>query len=1044
MKITTLRLQTMSAGVRIFLYGIFLTLLLGIGQIQSEVFAQRVEGTIPIKGRVISSEENYGIPGVTILEKGTSNGTVTDIDGNYSLTVKEGAILQISFIGYHTQEIPIGNQTEINVKLIQDFSELDEVVVVGYGTVRKSDLTGAVSSITAKDFNQGANSTVEQLIQGRVAGARVVANSGDPGAGLAISIRGASSINAGTNPLFVIDGLPIANESTVDGSGQGVPSTRAPRSPLNILNPSDIVSIEILKDASATAIYGARGANGVILITTKQGESGRGSFTYDTYVGVQNSANRLQMLTGSQYGQVVNDIIDQGGGNEAERVGEIANGGLGTDWQDLIFKKNAIIQNHNLGFSGGNEKTKYFASLNYQDQEGVVIGSRFQRFSTRLNLNTKVKERLTFGANINLAYTKDQVAPTGYAINENGGLLYTSVNFDPTLPIRNESGGYMRSDFLTIENPMALAASATNFSNAYQMFGTIFGEYAVSDDLKLKLNLGGDARFQRRDVYVDRQSQRGAALGGIATISNGFQTNYLVEFTTTYQKKIVNHSITLLGGFMDQEFTTSRSSESASGFPNDITKTDNIGLGDRETYQIGSNKFKNRLISFLGRVNYSYLGKYLFTSSFRADGSSRFGANNKFGFFPSFAGAWRITDEDFLKDQRILSSLKLRTSWGRTGNQEISNFQSLNTFGAGAPAVFNDAQFVTLNPTRLANPDLKWETTEQWDIGIDFEFFDGRLSGGLDYYEKTTVDMLIALPIPRSTGFQTVLTNVGKIRNRGLDLELRSVNLSRDNVEWSTSLTMFTLNNEVLDLGGITQIITGNAGFTDQIFIIKEGYPLRSFYGWQVDGVWQTEDDFSVTTDNVRPGDLKYRDSNNDKIVNSDDRDIIGNSFPDLTYGISNSVRFKNISLDIFFDGVQGIEMLNNNLVDTYFPIQLRRNKFAEPYLNRWTPENPSEVYPSFVTPLGQGRKVINTYTVEDASYLRLKMIRINYAWQKPILGGLAKSANFYITGENLMTWTNYSGIDPAVNSNGSATSNIDFNTFPLARTFMAGISVTF
>ncbi|MFC4870295.1 SusC/RagA family TonB-linked outer membrane protein [Negadavirga shengliensis] len=997
-----------------------------------------------VQGTVISTDDNMGMPGVNVLEKGTSNGTVTDGDGSFSITVGDEAILQLSFIGYQSQEIKVGNQTSLTINMSPDMSQLEEVVVVGYGSVKKSDLTGAVSSISAKDFNQGVNSTVEQLIQGRVAGARVIANSGDPGAGLSISIRGASSINAGTSPLFVIDGLPVANEQTITGTGQGVPGTRAPRSPLNTINPSDIISIEVLKDASATAIYGARGANGVVLITTKQGESGKSTITYDSYVGVQNSANRLRVLSAPEYQQVVNGIIDAGGGNQSERVEEIANNGLGTDWQDLVYRENAIAQNHTVGFSGGNDKTKYFTSVNYQDQEGIIRGSRFQRYSTRLNLNTQATDKLTFGANLNLAYTKDQTAPTGYAINEGGGLLYNSINYDPTLPVYDEAGNFTRSDFLTVENPMALASSVTNFSNAYQMFGTLFGEYAVNDDLKLKVNVGGDARFQRRDVYVDQQTQRGAARGGQATIINGFQTNYLAEFTATYTKTIRAHSFNILGGAMDQEFTTARSNQSAFNFSNDITKTDNIGLGDRETYLMGSDKFKNRLISFLGRVNYTYKDKFLLTSTFRADGSSRFGQNNKFGYFPSVAGGWKLTEEEFLRNQEFVSALKLRASWGRTGNQEISNFQSLNTFGAGAAAVFNDGMVVTLNPARLANPDLKWETTEQWDVGVDFEFLNGRLSGSLDYYQKNTFDMLIALPVPRSTGFQTRLTNVGKIKNKGLDLELRSVNISTSNFEWSTGLTLFTLNNRVVDLGGISQIITGSAGFTDQIFVIQEGAPLRSFYGWHIDGVWQVGDDFSETTDNVNPGDLKYRDINGDGTVNSDDREIIGNSFPDLTYGISNSLRFKNITFDVFFDGVYGIEMLNNNLVDTYFPIQLRRNKLAEPYLNRWTPENPSDTYPSFVTPLGQGRKVINTRTVEDASYLRLKTIRLNYAWQRPLLGGLAKAANFYVTAENLMTWTNYSGVDPAVNSNGSATANIDFNTFPLARTFMAGISVTF
>lgn len=1000
-----------------------------------------VAQNLSVNGSVVT-ESGEPLPGVNILLKGTNNGTQTDFDGNYSLSnVAPDATLSASYIGFKTLEIKVNGQSAINFILVEDTEALDEVVVIGYGSVKKSDLTGAVSSIGQDDFNSGINTSVEQLIQGKVAGANIISGGGEPGTGFSISIRGASSVNAGTQPLYVIDGLPVDNSNAVSGTGSGIPATRSPRNPLNGLNTSDIASIEILKDASATAIYGARGANGVVLISTKKGTAGKTKVAYETYYGYQNAANSLDMLTPREYQQVVNDIIDDGGGSVEQRVNQIINGG--TNWQKQVQQTNALIRNHNLSFSGGTESTRYFTSFSYLGQEGGIKSSEFERYSVRLNLDNKISDKFTTGINFTAGYTKDDYVPSGFAINEFGGALYSAINYDPSLPVRDDNGEFFISPDLTIENPLALVNGVDSYANTYSFLGTAFAEYQINTNLSTKITVGGNSVSERRDTYVDRTTQLGRANEGIATILNGQKNNYLIELSTNYKKELENHRFDVFLGATTQKFNTVRSSESARGFSSDVTGTDNIGLGNQETYEIGSTRFTNKLISYIGRINYSLLDKYLLTASFRADGSSRFGENNKFGYFPSVAGAWKISEEAFLNESDFINTLKLRASWGRTGNQEISNYQSLSTFGAGSSASFGQQPIVSLSPNRIANPDLGWETTEQWDIGLDFGILGSRITGSVDYYKKRTYDLLLDLPIPISTGFNSILTNVGEVVNNGIDISLNSFNIATDDFSWSTNLNLATTNNKVTNLAGIPQIISGDAGFTNQIFIIEENQPLRSFYGWEIEGVWQEGDDFTVTDDNVAAGDLKYVDLNGDRTVNADDRKILGDGFPDYTYSISNDFRFKNISLSIFLEGVEGIQILNNNLVDSYFPVQLRRNKLAEPYLNRWTPENPSNIYPSFVNPSGQGRKAVNSYTVEDGSYIRLKTVRLDYTF--PIKKtGFYEQIGVYVTGENLALWTNYSGIDPGVNSNGSSNTFIDNNTYPIPRTFIIGVKIDF
>ncbi len=1001
-------------------------------------------GEIPdrtITGQVTTSSDPMGLPGVNIIVKGTTVGTVTDIDGRYTITVPdEGATLVFSMIGFETHEEAVGSRTVLNVELGEDISALDEVVVVGYGTVRKSDLTGSVAALKKEDFNPGVITSAEQLIAGKMAGVQVVQNSAEPGGGISVNVRGVGSVNSGNAPLYVIDGLPFSNSNAVSGTSDRFGAPRTERSPLSSLNPADIESIEVLKDASATAIYGARGANGVILITTRNGKRGKMTVNYDGYAGAQNVANKIQMLSGRDYQRVINEIIDEGGGSPQDRVNDFV--GEGTDWLAEVYVPNAAIQSHNLSMSGGSETTSYLVSMNYFNQDGLIMNSGFERYGIRLNLEHKASERFKTGVNLSSNYSKDGFTPGGFQLNEHAGVVFAAMHMDPTLPVRNQDGGYAISSNINIDNPVALAMGKRGTGDTYRTFGTIYGEYQLLPSLSARVNIGGDVSNQTRQFYIDRNTLDGNAAGGIATQLQGTTSNYLFEGLLNYNKTFDNHSLSAVGGITTQKFITSRFSSEARGFPSDATGTYNLGLGNPVLNVVSSSKVDNTLLSYLARINYALNDKYLVTASIRADGSSRFGQNNKFGYFPSLALGWKVNEEEFFKPLvNTLSTFKFRGSWGRTGNQEIGNFQSISTFGAGPIVVYNDMQYSTTQPARIANPNLRWETTEQLNFGVDYGLWEDRLYGSLDWFVKNTSDMLLSLPIPRSSGFTSQLTNIGGIRNSGWEFGLTSRNISKGSFSWVSNLMLTTIKNEVTDLGGISRIITGSAGATSQIAIIEEGLPLESFYGYEVLGIWQQGDDFDSTNDAVQPGDIKYRDVNGDGIVNADDRVVLGNSFPNLIWSFGNTFTYKGFELYVFFEGVEGTKMLNNGLVDTYFPAGVRRNRYAEPLLNRWTEENPSEVYPSFVRTSAQGEKRVNSLTVEDASYLRLNTVRLSY--RIPVKGKAFRSMVLNVTGQNLFTVTSYSGMDPAINPNGSANFRIDWNAFPVARTFTGGISFT-
>lgn len=995
-----------------------------------------------VTGKVTAAATGEPMADVTVMIKQTQTAVTTNNSGAFSIKVdNDDAVLVISYVNYKTQEVAVKNFASINIKLEAADNALGEVVVVGYGTVKKTDLTGSVVSLKAKDLSPGANVNVEQSLIGRAAGVQVYQKSGEPGAAMSVKIRGASSITAGNDPLYVIDGMPVNNLSPVGGSGAGFVATPNPRNPLNSLNPADIESIEILKDASATAIYGSRGSNGVVIITTKKGSSGRLKIGYNAYYGSQEVANSLELLSGEQYKEALNAIIDAGGGVASERV---TNDPVNTNWQQELYRK-ANVQSHDLSFSGGRDNTRYYASLGYFNQQGVLLNSGVKRYTARFNLDNSVAKKYAFGFNVNTSYIHDDYNSVGLGVNENGSALYSAINYDPSYPVYDANGAYFRSPFMTnMDHPLALINGQYANSDGFRTFGTIYGEYFIIPELSVKVKGAGDVNIVQRNTWLDPKTIAGGSVNGIATINTGNVNYYMGEATLNFNKEIgKNHKVIAVAGSTYEHFGSNSFGGNGRGYSLPDLTYNAIGTGTSTLNQIGSGRASTKIISYLGRVNYSYLDRYLLTASVRADGSSRFGPNNRFGYFPSVAVAWKLQEEDFLRGIDFIDELKLRASYGVIGSQSIANYLYITTFSGGGEAIFGGVRTTSLAPSRVANPDLKWEAAKQADIGVDFAFFNRRLTGSIEYYDRRTSDLLLDLPVPLSTGFGVKTQNIGGMKNTGIDLTLAGdIFRSDKGFNWNMGVVFSTIKNKVTSLGPLEQILTGNAGNITNASIIKPGESLGSYYGYQVEGVWQTGDDFSAAPVGVKAGDLKFKDVVTDKVINASDRTVLGKSIPDFTYGITNNFEYKGLSLSVFIEGSQGASIINNMMIDSYFPVSFRRNRLAEPYLNRWTPDNPTNKYPSFVNPTSQGQQTINSRTVEDASYLRMQSVRLGYNFK--LNTKVVKSLQAYVTGNNLFTITKYKGVDPAINAVGDDILKIDYSSYPMTRTFLIGVNVQF
>ena len=983
-------------------------------------------GQVQLTGS-ISDEQGVPLPGATIVEKNTTNGVVTDFDGNYSIQVSdENASLIISFVGYKTLEVSVSDSNDFNFNLKSD-NELDEIVITGYGSQQKRDLTGSIVQVKSEDFVKGANTNALQLLNGKASGVHISQSDSAPGGAIDIKIRGAGSINASNAVLVVIDGLP-------GGS-------------LTALSPDDIESIEVLKDASASAIYGSRAANGVVLITTKRGKSGEMAVSYENYFGFQVVNERVDMLNGGEYLQVLSDINVEGGGDILSTPTEISAMGEGYDWQDIIFR-NSMIQNHQVTMSGGSDTSNYYVSLNYLNNEGVIRESGEKKYNARINYGLTPNERLNI--NLNLSINRSQIdnVKMGRGTNENVGLLASALLFDPTIgPEVNSEGYYDVNPLVAIENPEAILQGWDQQVSTNRIYATGSIDYRIIDGLTATARFGTNISDARRDLYENDKFQVGRGVNGRSTIRNDESNYWIAEYLVDYEKEFGDHSLKLLTGITFESNTTRHHQSVASDMLSHVTTTNLQQSGNNETLNAESGKFKNTLQSYLARINYSFKDKYLVTASVRRDGTSRFSEKNKYATFPSASVGWKLSSEPFMENIELLSELKLRVGYGEIGNQGIQNFETITTFEAGSNAILGGTTVSGAVPARIANQDLKWETTKETNIGIDFSLANNRFSGSIDYFDRNTFDQLFQQPLPLTTGFQFVRTNFGQVKNSGFDFSFSSRNVDKE-WTWDTDIVMSFLKNEVVELPSFAaNVISGGFSFSGNYRITQVGSPILSFYGYELNGIFQQGDDIANSAQpNALPGHPIFVDQNGDKKIDGADRVILGDPFADFTYGITNRFGYKDFSLEIYIQGVQGIENFSNLAAESLYPINKERNHLAMHYLDRWTTSNTDAVYPSGVnyTSYSDGTNKVNTYTVQDASFMRIKNITLNY--NLPINSiDFIKSGNVYISGENLLTIApDYIGFDPDGNSDGTGVSRADFANYPLARVIRIGCKLNF
>lgn len=1005
---------------------------------------------IKVKGKVID-DKGGPLPGVSIKVVGAAKGTVSNGNGEYELAVPDGGSIQFSYVGFATQTIAVAGRAIINVTLKDDANtELNEVVVVGYGTQRKSDLTGSVASLSGKDLDKTPVVGADQMLQGRVSGLQLTQSDGQPGNATSIRIRGTNSINSGNEPLYVIDGFAgVANLSSI--------------------NPNDIQSIEVLKDASSTAIYGSRGANGVILVTTKKGKEGQNNINFDAYYGQQKLSKKMDMMNASQFAQYLNDYYTQyiaaNSGTTTKlpyTAEQISAMGAGTDWQDELYRT-APIQSYQLSFSGGNKDTRYYLGLNHFDQDGIMRNTGFRRELIRMNLDRNVGTKIKIGFSSQISYSSQNIDASKTGIGY--GAAGVALSMSPIVPLYGADGKYtfQNGPIPTVGvfgNPVAgVVLSQDNIGASRALINT-FGEYEVIPGLKFKTSIGVDysSGFEKR--YLPSTILIGQANGGQGYRSSSANYSWLNENTLSYTKEFnKNHRIDALAGFSLQEFKTDEFSGSSQNYFTDALGADNLGVGGNVLTPT-SNAVKNSLASFFGRANYYYSDKYIFTFTMRADGSSRFGLNSKWGYFPSGAVAWRVSNEDFLKDVKQISNLKLRASYGKTGNQEIPSYSSLAQYGVNGYSLgITPIRVVGVSSLNIPNPKLAWESTQSFDFGLDLGMFNDRLSFVADYYRKTTSDLLLNVAIPQSSGFATILLNAGKVQNHGLELSLNSKNIENKDFTWSTTLNYSTNKNKVVDMNGTNNIMVGSTGsyiVTNGLApsILRVGQPIGSFYGYYSDGIWQSKEQIDAAgRKGVVPGDPIIRDLDGNGIINGDDRAIIGQAAPKFIYSVNNNFSYKNFDLAIFMQGVQGNKILN--ITKYAHNGGTVNNQYAE-MLGAWNGAGSTNVLPRAYSTTERATGVVSRY-LEDGSYLRLQTVSLGY--NIPVSKSkVFKTATVYVTGQNLWTITKYSGYSPEINSYDNRNSNsgsqntgsqnlnvgADVNSYPPSRTFLLGAKIGF
>lgn len=956
---------------------------------------------------VITDKEGFPLPGANVVEEGTTNGIITDLEGNFSLEVSDNAVLQISYIGYTTRKIAVNNQNSFAITLSEDLQALEEVVVVGYGTQRKSDLTGAIYSVKTEKLEDLPNTNIIQGLQGSVPGLNITNTESDPGAAPELRIRGENSLSASNNPLIILDGIPFEEN-------------------INDINPGDIESVNVLKDASSAAIYGARAANGVIIITTKKGKKGKVQVNYRGYYGIQTVENKIDLLNGSKYIKFLQDYNRFVGKTDLTpeallMTDELAqyNAGSEVDWQDMVFRV-ASQQNHQLSFSGGSDKTSYYTSLGFLDQRGIVENSGMTRYTLRSNIDHKISNWLKLGANIQL---------TNKDLGGNQPDITNAIKISPYGKVKDENGRYThypQSPQQYYSNPFA-DNGATVDDVTKRAFANIFSEITIPfiKGLSYRLNFGIDYNNREYGDYYPSYTLTGKQPNGLANIENYSQVRLTWENIITYNKDFDNHHVDLTGLYSRESDTNKESKIEGKGFVND----DNLYhyIESAEQKDIESKLTESELVSYMGRINYNFRHKYFFTATGRIDGYSGFGRNNKYGFFPSIALGWVPTQENFMQEFDGLSFvnyLKFRVSLGENGNMGISPYQTLDSF-TGINYVYGDNQTTAngLIISKVGNPDLKWESTITLNLGVDYALFDNRISGNIEFYKSQSKNLLMTRQLPVMNGYTSIWYNVGKTENKGFEFNLNTVNIENDDFRWTTNLNFSLNHDKIVALRG-----DGKDDLANSWFI---GQPLRVYYDYNMIGIWQTTDDIANShMPTAKPGTPIIKDVTKDGKITGDDREIIGSKLPDWIGGITNTFSYKNWSLSAFINTVQGIDKENNLLNPGAWLPAKNTNYLDIPY---WTEENPSNTY---VAP-GYDENALQHKFYQDASYVRIKDVSLAYTFPQKIIEefGIA-NLKLYISGKNLYTFTNWDGYDPEADKS--------FDPYPNSRTIVMGVNLGF
>ena len=970
------------------------------------------------------------IIGANIRIKGTTTGTITDIDGNFSIEAEPQSVIEVSYIGYLTQETVINNQKSIRFLLKEDTKTLDEVVVIGYGVQKKADLTGAVANINTEKLNTQSNANIGQALQGKIAGVDIVSQGGAPGSGTRIMVRGIGTLN-NASPLYIVDGMYMNS--------------------IDHINPNDIASIDVLKDASSAAIYGSRAANGVIIVTTKEGSNTEGKPIIDLSVnlGISTASKFLDMLDAKGWAEVTTIARQAIGKPALDMATDLANK-PDNDWQDIMFRP-ALMQNYNLSVKGGGKYSTYYTGLGYFNQDGIVKGTNYQRYNIQSKNDYK---RGIFSAGTNLIISFSHDKPLHQELR--GGMIGTILQSVPTLEKYDDTreGGYggTYGDVVNIPHPLAIIDDniMDRYNENVKIFANLYAQIELFKGLKYKLNLTPDFSFERYKNYLNKYDF-GLATNSITQLTERQRRrrNILVENLLTFDRTFGEHKISALAGYTYQDSRFRHIQAYGEGLPQGLEEID-AATTNRSNE---GNSWRSVLTSILGRVFYSYQNKYLFTATIRRDGSSKFGKNNRYGYFPSFSLGWNVAEEKFMENVHWLDQLKLRGGYGVLGNQEIDNYQYSSTITTGIN--YPDGNGGLLQgafPKNFANPDIKWEETAMTNVGIDFMAFNNRLSLTADYYVKNTKDILLTVPIPISSGgANDPIRNAGKIRNNGFEFNLGWMDQPNPDISYGINLIGSFNKNKVIAMGSESGSIKG--GSTNQNITTSEtkaGYPIGGYWLISTAGYFNSQEEVDAYAKDgkkiqpaAEPGDIKFVDANNDGVINDDDRVFQGSPFPDFTFALNGNMRYKNFDLSIGLQGVLGNKIYNatrQTLEDV-----TKGSNFLASCLDYWTPENKNASHPRLTwdDPNRNTRAESDRY-LENGSYLRLRSVQLGYTFPQTWFKGAIQHARVYINAENLFTITSYSGYSPDVNADNANYRGFDNFIYPTNRTFMLGLNVTF